>query len=135
MDEDKKQKVLVITMSCCLALAVVIFLMTSGIFKGKSKVDMDAPISLLCVNPDCGAGSDITRQEYADAMKNSGGGMGPMAIMAPIECPVCGEMSATKGLRCKGCGEVFLQNFNNPDDYSDRCPHCGYSATEERRGE
>ena len=135
MEEDTKKKILTITMVACLGLAAVITFATGGFFKGGPKVRASDTMTLLCVNPECGGDSEITREEYRESMENSGvGGMGPMAMMGPtpVECPECGEMSATIALRCKECEHVFIQQMGS-DDYPDRCPECEYSDIENRR--
>ncbi len=136
MEEDKKKKILTLTVVCCLALAIIITLSTSGLFKGGRRIRASDKLIVLCVNPECGVDSELTRKEYRENMQDSGGAMNPMAMMGPslIECPECGEMSATIAIKCKECENVFIQQVGG-DDYPDRCPECDYSAIEERRGE
>ncbi|MCK5565479.1 MAG: hypothetical protein KAJ07_09555 [Planctomycetes bacterium] len=132
MDEDKKQKVMIGMVVGCLVLVAALNI--PRFFKGGSKVSVSDTVTLICLNPECGADSEITREEYQESIQNSSMGMGPMQMAGPIECPKCKEISAARGLKCKKCSNVFMLQYGS-DDYPDRCPECGYSDIENRRSE
>lgn len=75
-----------------------------------------------------------------------GAGMGPMGPMGMgmampqwgqpgteygLPCPKCAENSMYRHIKCAKCGEIFLEDFEQSP--FDKCPKCGYSASEERR--
>ncbi len=132
MDEDKKQKVMISVLVGCLVLVAALNI--PRFFKGGSKSSVSRTVDLICLNPKCGADSEITREEYQEGIQNSGMVIGPMGMAGPVECPKCGEISAARGLKCKECSTVFMQKHGG-DDYPDRCPKCGYSDIENRRSE
>jgi predicted RNA-binding Zn-ribbon protein involved in translation (DUF1610 family) len=130
MDEDKKQKVMIGMLVGSLALVAALNI--PRFFKGSSKSSVSGTVILICLNPECAVDSEITREEYHEGIQNSGMGMNPTEMAGPVECPKCGEISAARGVKCKECSNVFMQGYGG-NDYSDRCPECGYSDIENRR--
>lgn len=134
MDDDKKKKLMIAIVVVCLVLAVGITVITNS--GGSSRgYDKNKKMTLMCVNPDCEAVYEVTIEEYRKTMmESSGGGMMMMMEMGPmaVECKECGEKSAYVAEVCEKCGEVFIPDYTDPEDYPDRCPECGYSKMEER---
>jgi hypothetical protein len=50
----------------------------------------------------------------------------------PLKCDKCGEASAYIAIKCEQCDAVFFKG-TIADDFSDRCPECGVSKTEQSR--
>lgn len=131
MDEGKKRKIMVGVIVGCLVLAGVMTIVSMGSSKPKKSND---PFLVVCCNSSCKASYELKPEEYRDLIKSDQKGMDPRMIMGmvPVTCKECGEKSAYKAIRCEKCGFVFPRGLN-PEDFSDRCPKCGYSKTEERR--
>ena len=116
---------------------------TTGLIGGDSAggSSSNAPITMLCANPDCGVTLEVNRDEYRDMMQeqmeNSEGG--PMGMMMPgmgpmvMTCTECDEKSLYMARKCEECEEVFIEDYTITDDYPDRCPECGYSRMEDMR--
>ncbi len=131
MDDEKKRKVMlgIVIASLVLAGAITAFTWEGG-GGGSGK---RGPMTLLCVNPECGVNFELTANEFKEEMMNNRQGpMGPMMMRMPVlTCPDCGEQSAYVAKVCPECDTVFVA-APTADDYADRCPECDYSATEER---
>ena len=130
MDDEKKKIIMIVVMVSCLVLAGAIFYMTTLRGGGGGGGGRNS-IPFKCMNPKCGATFELSTEEYQDMMRDSGPmmmpGMGPIVI----ECDTCGEKTATMAEKCTKCDHIFFPNYNNTDDYPDRCPECGYSSYEE----
>lgn len=132
MDDDKKKKIMIGIIVGCLVLAVgiTIFTQTGG---GGGGFDANAKIYMLCANPDCKASYEMTIKEFQEEMQ----AMGPEGMMMPgmgpmvLTCKECGKKSAYQAEKCEKCGEIFVPNYMNAEDYPDRCPKCQYSKMEE----
>ena len=87
---------------------------------------------MLCDNPDCEAAYEISEEEFQELLASKGPiSSGPGAISRlTFLCKECGQETAYRGMKCPKCGELFVKEYV-PGDYEDRCPACGYSATEE----
>jgi hypothetical protein len=48
----------------------------------------------------------------------------------PFTCPSCGQDAFYFASKCPRCEEIFFE-FDEQGNYSDKCPKCGYSASEE----
>jgi predicted Zn-ribbon and HTH transcriptional regulator len=75
-----------------------------------------------CGNPDCNTEYEMDMKDFID----SGG------ISKALTCQKCSEESIFKAVKCEKCGLVFFSGSVR-GDYTDRCPECGYSETEESR--
>ena len=115
---------------------------TTGLIGGDSAggSSSNAPITMLCANPDCGVTLEVSRDEYRDMMQeqmeNSEGG--PMGMMMPgmgpmvMTCTECDEKSlymARKCEKCEKCEGVFIEDYNYPI----RGPECGFRGMEDLR--
>ena len=130
MDEDKKKVVMIVVVVVCLALAGALAYKNFG-GGGDTSTSAQKPQTMLCVNPECGHIFEMTMEERREIMRERGRMMrrsGPPAFT----CPQCGEESAYQANKCPKCSTVFIADYTS-DDFTDRCPECGYSAIEERR--
>jgi len=135
MDDVTKKRVQIGIMVGCLILAAVIFFATMSP-GGGSKSKGARQVVLLCANPDCGAVTEMSSEEFREMlMENQDGNPMMMGMMGPqvYECLECAKKSAYIANKCEECGEVFIPDQSG-DDYPDRCPECGYSKYEEARG-
>ena len=134
MVEDKKKVVMVVIVVVCLGLAAVIAVINfGGGGGGGGGAGAAGPVSMLCVNPDCGHIFEMTMEERREQMLAKGrAAMRRMGGPPASNCPQCGEESAYQANKCSKCNTVFIADYTS-GDFADRCPECSYSAIEERR--
>jgi hypothetical protein len=135
------KNVKIIVAVACLALAIGIFCFTSGLFSGGGGGGSgDGKIWFKCVNPDCNQPYSLTPEEFAKTQGDNPMMMMPMMMpgqQQAFKCQKCSQQSAYMAQKCekKECGEVFIMQMPMPgqenQDFPDRCPKCGYSASEE----
>jgi len=119
----------------CLILAVVIFFFSGGDDQGAYETLEGNMIWVKCNNPDCNAEYQMDEAEYrrleTEARKSNI--MYPGAM--PITCKECGQQSLLEAIKCPNpdCGKVFFRGELGAGHFQDECPHCGYSATKEKR--
>ena len=136
MDEEKKKTVMVVVAIACIVLAVVITFVTNKDGGGSGRPT--GPIHMLCVNPDCGASFELSRDEYSQQLMANrpevttpgmrGGGMAGPAVLT---CPECSKDSAYMATKCPECGALFIQGQAGDQQFPDRCPECDHSAMED----
>jgi len=133
MDEEKKKIVMVVVAVACIVLAVVITFSTYD----RGPKTPTGPIHMLCVNPDCGASFELSRDEYSEQLMANqpettmqGARGGGMAGPPVFTCPECGKESAYIATKCPECGAFFIQGQAGDPQFPDRCPECDYSAME-----
>jgi hypothetical protein len=131
MEDSKKKVIKIAVVIACVVLAVGITFLTrskggSGI-EGMQRGEM---WWVKCGNPDCGAEYQMDMKDFLEAEQKlvMEGGMGAK----PLTCKNCGEQSIYRAIKCPKCGKVFFYGSVR-NDYSDRCPECSYSQTEEDR--
>ena len=128
MDEEKKKKVMIGVIVVCLLVAGVIFLTTGG--SGNSyRPGKKGPVTMLCTN--CEHIYTMTRDDLVEEV-TSKGLLGPQPMTPKLTCPECSEDAAIMAFQCKECETAFPRG-TSLQDYSDRCPECGYSEMEEKR--
>ena len=134
MDEEKKKIVMIVVAIACIVLAVVITFVTC---EGGGRRTATGPINMLCVNPDCGASFELSREEYtnqlmANQSETTMPGMRGRGMAGPsvFTCPECGKESAYMATKCPECEAIFIQGQAGDQQFPDRCPECGYSAME-----
>jgi len=133
MDESKKKPVMIaIIVVCLIAAGAIIWGTRSG---GGGTID-DIPDDELtwvkCMNKSCNAEYQMSLKEYYKTVSEAT--VNPMAPPPGLICKECGEPSVYKAEKCQNpeCGIVF-RSGSVPNDFQDRCPKCGKSATEELR--
>jgi hypothetical protein len=120
----------IVIVVCFLAAAVVAykFILSPG-GTGISDSEMTW---VKCNNPACKAEYEMSLNDYLEEVKKR---MNPMmmAQTPAITCEKCGKDSVYKAKKCPNCGTVFIEGISGASDFSDRCPVCKQSATEESR--
>lgn len=131
MDEGMRNKVMIGVVVVALGVAGVIAARSLGGNSGGATLKGD--LWLKCSNESCQAEYEISKKEYAEIVRNiqSPGMMMPGAAMA-VPCQECGQETAYRAFKCEKCGTIAYMG-GVPNDFMDRCPECGYSATEEQR--
>jgi predicted RNA-binding Zn-ribbon protein involved in translation (DUF1610 family) len=129
MEEGKKKMIMVAIIVVCIVVAVIVTLATrTGPSGGIDSIPEGQMIWLICREPNCGNTWQMDLREYHQYLDKYRDGM----IAPGVICPKCGEKSGYRAIKCEKCGNVF-EKVAALDDFSDRCPKCGYSATEESR--
>lgn len=126
MDPEKSKPIMIGVAVVCLAAAAGIFWWQFG--GGESAPKTPESIKMKCTA--CGNVWDMPFKEFQEKVMQAGG---PMAIMpgmlTTFDCPKCNKKAAVQAETCKGCGEVFILNWQqNPEG---KCPKCGKSLFEQ----
>lgn len=109
---------------------------------GENITESNAPpIIMQCVNPDCKAAVELSRDEYRDMMLEeiNNSESGPMGMMMPgmgpmvMTCPECEKKSLYMAKKCEKCNTVFIEDYTKANDWPDRCPKCNFSKMETLR--
>ena len=129
MEESKKKPVMVGIVVGCLVLAGVVTLMTRSGGSGSTAQFKGQPMWVKCNNPDCEAGYEMDMKEYFDYVQEHSRG----PEISPLPCEQCGKESVFKAVKCEKCEHIFFRSAAGAGDFSDRCPECSYSKTEEMR--
>jgi hypothetical protein len=132
MDESKKKPVMIAVIIVCMAAAGAIFWGTrSSGGGGLNDISDDEMTWVICMNKSCNATYQMSLKEYYKLVTANANPMGPTPALT---CKECGEPSVYKAEKCQNpaCGLVF-RSGSVPNDFADRCPKCGKSATEELR--
>ena len=125
MDEEMKKKVAIgIAVGCIVIAAAITIITTRGGSSGGP--ESGGQVQFLCINPQCGYAFESSGEEL-DKLKSEGIAM---AEMPPLKCPKCGQNSVYAAIKCGKCGNVFIPNYENAEEY-DKCPKCGFSKKEQ----
>jgi len=132
MEESKKKPIMIIVILVCLGAAGAIFWGTAG--GGGGGIDSIPEGNMIwvkCRNPSCNAEYQMSEKAYYKYIMEHPNPMMPTALV----CEKCGEPSVFEAVKCANpdCGIVFFKGISGPTDHPDRCPKCGFSATEESR--
>ncbi len=115
-----------------LVLAVVITLRFTGGEAGSiNDIPDDVMIWVKCMNPKCNAEYQMSKKEYYQLQSGKETDV-PDGAIQMVRCKECGKESLIKAIKCEKCGKVFVEGVVQ-NDFSDRCPYCGYSNIEEMR--
>ena len=129
MNLSKKKQIIfaVICLLGAIAITVVFYNPFHGAASGLKK-----PVQMLCVN--CDTSFEISSDEYKKQMTKKGAitPMGPTGPPPGLTCLKCGQEEAYTAVKCGKCGNTFFPDPTIYADFQDRCPKCGYSASEEK---
>ena len=83
-----------------------------------------------CGNPDCGSVYQMDKKEFYVYVHEH---QDPEDVFEtlPLPCKKCSQLSIYKAVKCEKCGNIFFEGIAGTDDYSDRCPECAFSKTEQ----
>ena len=103
----------VIVFCCVLAVAIMV---VSGRSKDSGRVK---EVQMLCLCEECNAEFVISAGKFRKHSESAGqkGGLGM------IDCPECGQDTASIAYKCKHCEAVFLPGILAGT--RGRCPECG----------
>ena len=132
MEDSRKKPIMIAVIVICFAAAGIIWYATRPKVFGIDDIPDDQMIWLKCTNPDCGAEYQVNQKAYAKYIDEH---YEPDSQESPLPpCEKCGQQTALRAEKCEKCELVFFRPFV-PTDFADRCPECGYSATEEKKEE
>lgn len=125
-----KNQIYAIVIVACVVLAWLVFYAThSKDDGGIESLESGRLIWVMCNNPACGAAYQMEEKKYFLKIRERMQAH-PMAIHTPaLVCEKCGKESVFRAEKCEQCGKMFFSGVV-PNDFPDRCPHCGYSKTE-----
>jgi len=132
MEDSKKKPIIIGVIVVCFVVAAAITISRhtgGGAMEGISDDEM---VWVKCANPACKVEYEMGKKAYFKYMEENSN---PAAESAPpMICKKCGEPSVYRAEKCGNpdCGIIFFRGIV-PNDLADRCPECGYSATEESR--
>jgi len=131
MEASMKKTILgVVIVVCIVAAGIITYATRSRSGGGLESVQRGTLIWLKCTNADCENTWQMDQRDFFEYLTEH---RDPMAMSAPgVVCPKCGQESGYAAEKCENCGLIFLRS-SVPHDFADRCPECGYSATEEAR--
>lgn len=129
MENSSKKPIMIGAVIVCLLLAVGITFLTSSKDKGLDSLESGQMIWVKCRNTDCGAEYQVDKKEYFRQIEELR--RGPMEVILAL-CEECGQESISRAEKCENCGLLFFMGSVH-NDFTDRCPECGYSKTEESR--
>jgi len=117
----------------CLVLAVVITVtrLTGGEEGTIDDIPDDVMIWVKCMNPKCNAEYEMSKKEFYQLQSETATDASSNTIQM-VRCKKCGKESLVKAIKCEKCGKVFVEGVVQ-NDFTDRCPFCGYSKIEEMR--
>ena len=134
-DFRMKNTVYIIVIVACLLLAGIIgykYSFSSGSDGGIESIPADSMIWVKCRNPACKAEYQMSERDFLEYQREN---FDPLARVAPpLVCKECNEKSIYEAVKCANpsCGIVFERD-SVPNDFSDRCPKCGFSKMEDDR--
>ncbi len=130
--EDKKKPIMIAVIVACIGLAVAITVMTRS-DPEKDVLNVIDPTEMMwvkCRNPDCGSVYEFGKKDYAIFERDK---RDPQTGVVPgMVCKDCEQETVYRIEKCEKCGAAF-ERGSVPEDFSDRCPECGYSKEEARR--
>ncbi|UCF00216.1 MAG: hypothetical protein JSV82_03865 [Planctomycetota bacterium] len=130
--EDKRKPIMIAIIVVCFVLAIAITIMTRTSEEEEilDAIDPTEMTWVKCRNPNCEALYEISIKEHAIfARENRDPETG---IVPGMVCKECGDETVYGTEKCDKCGAAF-ERGSVPEDFTDRCPECGYSAEEEKR--
>jgi len=133
MEESKKKPIMIGVIVVCLAVAgIITYSRYSGSGGGVDDIPEGEMTWVKCNNPECKAEYQMSKKEYFKYIEENAQIMSPTA--PPLVCEKCGKQSCFRAEKCTNpdCGIVFFSGAV-PNDFTDRCPECGRSETEEIR--
>ena len=132
MEGSKKKAVMIAVVIGCLVVAAAITFTGGPKSTGIERLAGQQQW-IMCTNTDCEAEYTMDKKEYHEWRKKN------LSFAARGEsgmvCQECGEQTVFGAVKCgnEKCGHVFLIGAAGGLDFTDRCPECGYSKTEEER--
>lgn len=131
MDEEKRKPIMIgVIVVCLIGACVVLFNTLSGGEGGINSIPEGEATWVKCNNPACNAEYQMSKREYFKELQKAN----PTAMSQPaLVCKECGKKSLYRAVKCENCGKVFFWHASGANDFADRCPHCKYSAEENKR--
>jgi predicted Zn-ribbon and HTH transcriptional regulator len=125
MEDNVKKPIMIgVIVVCFVLVGFIAYNSISGSPSGVESLKRGTLIWLKCLK--CEAAYQMDEKDYYEFLeKHKMDGV-------VMSCDKCGEGNVLRAAKCDKCGVIFFMS-GALDDYKDRCPKCGYSATEEKR--
>lgn len=117
----KSKNIIKIGIACFAILGALIVFSLSGSESSGIEHYQGQNIYLKCVK--CSAVKEMGKDEYFKIVQEEFNNE-----ERPLECEQCGG-DCYRALKCSKCDNVFIRGSVR-NDYSDRCPKCGFSENE-----
>ena len=141
--EDKRKKIIMFAVIIlCVILTTIIYKSTSSKPEGgPQSIKRGEFIWVKCKNPDCEYEYQMDKKDYYLLMEENPPTPEDFKKMLtdpkaspsiPIFCEKCKQKTVFKAVKCEKCNLTFFSG-TVPSDFTDRCPSCGHSKTEEKR--
>ncbi len=115
---------------CLIVSGIVILVTRSGGSGGIDDLSDDTQLWVICAA--CKASYEMGEKDFYTQLKQKSVELANPMARAYLTCQKCGKDRVVKAVKCGKCSEVFPEGAV-PNDFSDRCPKCKFSATEEKR--
>jgi len=127
-----KNTIYAVVIAVCIIVAVLVFITTrGGSGGGLDSIDETEQVWVKCRL--CKASYQMGKKQfYQELEEKAKANPTAMMITPPLTCKECGKDGIMKAVKCEKCGTVFFEG-SVPNDFSDRCPECGYSKMEDVR--
>jgi len=129
-----KNTIYAIVIVACLLVAVVVFVKTrsGGSSGGIDSISDTEQYWVKCRA--CNATYEMSQKEYYRELseRTQAGGAMAMNITPPLTCRKCSKNTLFRAEKCPNCNEIFFTG-EVKNDFSDRCPKCKHSKTDDSR--
>jgi ssDNA-binding Zn-finger/Zn-ribbon topoisomerase 1 len=129
MEARTKNRIMILIIVVCLTTASVIAYFSLPVRKQKwETIPENQKVWLLC--RECELSWQTGKREFVRYLEEH---QNPL-LMEPagVMCSGCGKERGYRAEKCGKC-ELIFGRGSVPHDFADRCPECGFSATEENR--
>ena len=126
---DKKQIMIGVAVVCIIAAGAITYFNTAGGGSGQGVDSIDPSEMTWMKCQKCNSTYEMPKKEYYKYLQENMTGSSP----PPLPCQECGEKGAYRAVKCESCGNIFYYGASGPQAFPDKCPKCGFSATEDRR--
>ena len=135
MEDSKKKPIMIGVIVVCLVVAGLFTYARRGGGGGIDSIPESNMTWVKCSNPSCKAEYEMGERAYHTAMKERSNPQPRSMSPSALTCEKCSKDSLFRAEKCANtsCGIVFIQGIAGQNDFSDRCPKCGQSETEEIR--
>jgi len=127
-----KNTIYAIIIAACILVAVLVFVKTrSG---GSGDIDSISDTEQVWMKcRACNGSYEMSRKQYyKEITEKATASATAMMLTPPLTCQKCQKNMAFLAEKCPNCNEIFISG-SIPNDFSDRCPKCKHSKTEDSR--
>jgi hypothetical protein len=130
VESESKKKIMIVASVVCFVVAVIViavWLMPANNYQGFE----NESFWIMCRNPNCNHTWQMNAEAFLKYQMDNANPQDPLHA-ALAACPKCGEKTGDRAYKCPKCQTVFFPGSVVDEKYTDRCPKCGYSESEEQ---